>query len=205
MTRIATGVGWKLSGFGLRAKRIVYASTSSRRRALPPGRISWNSVRVDGDDDRADRFDLGDLVRRWRDEGDPEALRVAAQTVLLTPFDLSGPRTREAFDEMRAELGRLFLAASLSEGDQRTPARRLLASLLMPESRRGSPQKLAVTQRNAIVASYLAGVDEPEVRAERMAELENRILPACKENLGWPADLSIDLDSVRRSLTRRRA
>ena len=118
MTRIATGVGWKLSGFGLRAKRIVYASTSSRRRALPPGRISWNSVRVDGDDDRADRFRVA-LVRRWRDEGDSEARRVAAQTVLMTPFDPSGPRTREAFDEMRAELGRLFLAASIGEGSPR--------------------------------------------------------------------------------------
>ncbi len=66
------------------------------------------------------------------------------------------------------------------------------------------PQKLAVTQRNAIVASYLAGVDEPEVGAERMAELENRILPACKENLGWPDHVNIDLDSIRRSLTRRK-
>lgn len=54
------------------------------------------------------------------------------------------------------------------------------------------------------MASYLAGVDEPEVRAQRMADLENRILPACKENLGWPDNVSIDLDSIRRSLTRRR-
>jgi len=40
-----------------------------------------------------------------------------------------------------------------------------------------------------------------------MAELENyrnRILPVCKENLQWPDDVSIDLDSVMRSMSRRK-
>lgn len=37
-----------------------------------------------------------------------------------------------------------------------------------------------------------------------MAELENRVLPACKENLQWPDDVSLDLDLVVRSLSRRR-
>ena len=102
-------------------------------------------------------------------------------------------RTRTAFDELRMELGRLFLAASISEGNERDRARELLASLLAPKSRRGPPQKLAVTQRNAIVASYLSGTDDPDVRAERMSVLENRILPKSAEHLGWPADLSLDL------------
>jgi len=159
---------------------------------------------VDGDDDRDDRLDLGGLVWQWRDERDEEALRLAAQTMLLTPFDLTGPRTREAFDALRGELARLFLAASVGEGNDRDRAGKVLSSLLAPERRRGPPSKLAVTQRNAIVASYLAGVDDPDVRAERMAELENRILPVCKENLQWPDDVSIDLDSVVRSLARQR-
>ncbi len=181
-----------------------HATTTSRRRLLPPGRISWNSVRVESDDDQAEGIDLPALIQRWRDDGDAEALRVVAQTMLLTPFDLSGPRTREAFDKLRVDLGRLFLAASISEGEDRDRARKVLASLLSPESRRGPPQKLAVTQRNAIVTSYLAGVDDPAVRAERMSELENRILPKSAEHLGWPADLSLDLESVLRSLSRRK-
>jgi hypothetical protein len=159
---------------------------------------------VDGDDGRDERLDLGDLVRRWRDEGDEEALRVAAQTMLLTPFDLSGPRTRAAFDALRGELGSLFLAASIGEGKDRERARKVLTSLLAPEPRRGPPPRLAVTQRDAIVESSLAGVDDPDVRATRMAELENRILPTCKENLQWRDDVSIDLDSVLRSLSRRK-
>jgi len=159
---------------------------------------------VDGDNDRDDRLDLGGLVRRWRDEGDADALRTAAQTMLLTPFDLTGPRTRAAFDDLRGELAGLFLAASVGEREDRERAGKALSSLLTPESRRGPPQKLAVTQRDAIVASYLAGVDDPETRAERMAELENRVLPVCKENLQWPDDVSIDLDSVIRSLSRRK-
>ncbi len=185
--------------------RRTHATTTSRRRLLPPGRISWNSVRVESDDDQAEGIGFPALIQRWRDDGDEEALRVAAQTMLLTPFNLSGPQTREAFDGLRVELGRVFLAASISEGDDRDRARRLLASLLTPESRRGPPQKLAVTQRNAIVTSYLAGVDDPAVRAERMSELENRILPVCKENLQWPDDLSIDLEAVLRSLSRRKS
>lgn len=54
------------------------------------------------------------------------------------------------------------------------------------------------------MASYIAGFDEPDARAERMAELESHILPACKKTLEWPDDLSIDLDSTRQSLAPRK-
>ena len=54
------------------------------------------------------------------------------------------------------------------------------------------------------MASYLAGAEEPEARAERMADLENRILPKSAEHLGWPDDLSLDFKSVIRWLFRRK-
>ncbi len=149
---------------------------------------------------------LRTLVARWQQDSDEEALRTAVQIVFLSTLDLSGEVTSAAFDDLRSELGALYLTAATGAKDEREAATRLLTSLLKPDRGRGAPRDNAVIQRDAIVRAYLhrAARRQPAPSpTDRDAELENEVLPRAKKLCGWPDDFKIDADTALRSVRAR--
>lgn len=174
--------------------------------AFTHGRESWNNVRVNNAGADRPRNPLRVLIDRWKQEGDEAALRVAAQMVFLSTVELSGKATAAAFDDLRTELGDLFLTAAGEAGDNRADARKLLASLLVPERGRGGLPSNAVIERDAIVRAYLHRASErkpPTSAKDRYAELENEVLPRANQLCGWPDDFKIDADTALRSVRSR--
>ncbi len=180
-----------------------------RQPAGTHGRNSWNSVRVAHERGKAPIDGLEALLQRWRESDDVDALRELAQTLLLVPFDLSGPRVRALFDSLRVELCRLFVSVAVGEDAPRRNAKNVLESVLLPESasRRGAPPSLGAAQRDAIAEAYLeqaaALSDEQEWRA-LLTKFQDEVLPHCQRTLRWPPEVSLDLEAIRRSLRRRR-